>query len=116
MYLQELILEGFKSYQAKTIISGWDQGFNAISGQNGNGKSNILDAICFVLGISNLQAIRAQNLIDLVYNRGQAGISKATVTVIFNNEEKSKSPPGQEEQNEITITRQVRRTIIDISC
>lgn len=57
MYIEEVILEGFKSYAARTVISGWDPEFNAITGLNGTGKSNILDAICFVLGIDNLRQV-----------------------------------------------------------
>jgi hypothetical protein len=41
-------------------------------GLNGTGKSNILDSICFLLGISNLKNVRAENLQDLVYKNGQA--------------------------------------------
>jgi structural maintenance of chromosome 2 len=54
MRIVEIILDGFKSYAKRTIISGFDSEFNAITGLNGSGKSNILDSICFVLGISNL--------------------------------------------------------------
>ena len=57
MHLEELVIDGFKSYQNKTTIVGWDRQFNAITGLNGHGKSNILDAICFVLGISNLSVV-----------------------------------------------------------
>jgi structural maintenance of chromosome 2 len=57
MYIEELILEGFKSYAKRTVIAGWDNEFNAITGLNGSGKSNILDAICFVLGIENLRQV-----------------------------------------------------------
>lgn len=57
MYLEEIILDGFKSYANRTVISGFDNRFNAITGLNGSGKSNILDAICFVLGITNLSQV-----------------------------------------------------------
>lgn len=57
MHIEELIIEGFKSYATRTVISGWDAEFNAITGLNGSGKSNILDAICFVLGIENLRQV-----------------------------------------------------------
>ena len=57
MYIQEIIMEGFKSYATRTSIDLWDPEFNAITGLNGSGKSNILDAICFVLGISNLSQV-----------------------------------------------------------
>ena len=54
MYLKSMVIDGFKSYGNRTEISGFDREFNAITGLNGSGKSNILDAICFVLGITNL--------------------------------------------------------------
>ncbi|KAJ3186681.1 Structural maintenance of chromosomes protein 2 [Gaertneriomyces sp. JEL0708] len=107
MFVEELIIEGFKSYATRTVISGWDPQFNAITGLNGSGKSNILDAICFVLGISTLSHVRANNLQDLVYKRGQAGISKASVTIVFNNEDRDRSPPGYENNKQISVTRQI---------
>ncbi len=127
MYIQELIIDGFKSYAQKTVVSGFDPQFNAITGLNGTGKSNILDAICFVLGISNLSQVypllclllmllvliacclqvRVGNLQELVYKQGQAGVTKATVTIIFNNKDASASPVGYEHCKEITVTRQV---------
>lgn len=51
------VLSGFKSYPVRTQIVGWDPSFNAITGLNGSGKSNILDAICFVLGITNMSQV-----------------------------------------------------------
>ena len=54
MHIKTIIVDGFKSYATRTEIAGFDPEFNAITGLNGSGKSNILDAICFVLGISNL--------------------------------------------------------------
>jgi structural maintenance of chromosome 2 len=77
MFIDQIILEGFKSYATRTVIGKWDPSFNAITGLNGSGKSNILDSICFVLGISNLSSVRATQLQDLVYKKGQAGINKA---------------------------------------
>ena len=52
MYIKEIILEGFKSYSVRTEIKGFGQQFNAITGLNGSGKSNILDAILFLLGVN----------------------------------------------------------------
>ena len=62
MHISELILEGFKSYAKRVVISGFDTEFNAITGDNGSGKSNILDSICFVLGITELEQVRAGSL------------------------------------------------------
>lgn len=57
MFIKSIVLDGFKSYAQRTEITGFDQMFNAITGLNGSGKSNILDSICFVLGISNLHHV-----------------------------------------------------------
>ena len=57
MYIKKVVLEGFKSYARRTEIDGFDPLFNAITGLNGSGKSNILDAICFLLGITNLSQV-----------------------------------------------------------
>lgn len=54
MFIKKLILDGFKSYGKRTEVDGFDKEFTAITGLNGTGKSNILDSICFVLGITNL--------------------------------------------------------------
>ena len=67
--------------------------------------------------------VRANNLMDLIYKRsvdsldlttirvltdsGQAGVTKASVTIVFNNKDKSKSPAGLSHVDEITVCRQV---------
>ncbi|KAG0259679.1 Structural maintenance of chromosomes protein 2 [Mortierella polycephala] len=107
MRIEELIIDGFKSYATRTSITGWDPEFNAITGLNGSGKSNILDAICFVLGITNWSQVRASSIQDLIYKRGQAGVTKASVTVVFNNHDREQSPVGFESSKQITVTRQI---------
>jgi structural maintenance of chromosome 2 len=57
MYIKAISLDGFKSYAQRTEIAGFDPMFNAVTGLNGSGKSNILDGICFVLGITNLSQV-----------------------------------------------------------
>lgn len=88
-------------------MRGFDPSFNAITGLNGSGKSNILDAICFVLGLTNLSSVRASNIQDLIYKRGQAGVTKASVTIIFDNSDKERSPVAFEAYATITVTRQI---------
>jgi structural maintenance of chromosome 2 len=58
MYIKEVSIEGFKSYAQRVCLTNFDPGFNAITGLNGSGKSNILDSLCFVMGIKNLSAVR----------------------------------------------------------
>lgn len=107
MKIEELIIDGFKSYATRTVISDWDPQFNSITGLNGSGKSNILDAICFVLGISSMATVRASSLQDLIYKRGQAGITKASVTIVFDNSDKSNCPIGFTNSPKISVTRQI---------
>ncbi|UZJ57028.1 hypothetical protein CBS101457_006348 [Exobasidium rhododendri] len=109
MRIEELIIDGFKSYPVRTHVSGFDPSFNAITGLNGSGKSNILDSICFVLGITNLSQVRAANLLDLIYKRGAAGITKASVTIVFDNSDRAKSPVSFENYAQITVTRQIAK-------
>ncbi|KAG6841176.1 hypothetical protein C0991_001101 [Blastosporella zonata] len=51
--------------------------------------------------------MRAANQQDLIYKRGQAGVTKASVTIVFDNSDKSKSPEGQQAYKQITVTRQI---------
>lgn len=51
--------------------------------------------------------VRATNLQELVYKNGQAGVTKATVSITFDNSNKQQSPMGYESYDEITVTRQV---------
>ncbi|KAJ1680391.1 Structural maintenance of chromosomes protein 2 [Spiromyces aspiralis] len=88
MRVEELIIDGFKSYATRTHITGWDAEFNAITGLNGSGKSNILDAICFALGIKNMKLA-------------------TSVTIVFNNEDRKASPLGYEDCKQISLTRQI---------
>ena len=107
MRLVHLIIDGFKTYGNRTDVTGFDNEFNAITGLNGQGKSNFLDAICFVLGISDLKRMRAEKLDDLIYMRGDAGVTKATVTLVFDNTDKSRVPALYQQFDQITVSRQV---------
>lgn len=52
--------------------------------------------------------VRATNLQELVYKNGQAGVTKATVSITFDNSDKKQSPLGYEQYDEIVVTRQVQ--------
>ena len=106
MHLEELVLDGFKAYARRTVVSGFDKQFNAITGLNGSGKSSIADALMWLFG-ARLDLLRVQNPTELIYKNGQAGITKATVSAVFNNEDEGQSPVGYEQYDKVTVTRQV---------
>ena len=94
----------------RTVISGFDPNFNAITGLNGSGKSNILDAIQFLLGSTSKQMLRLKTgLTELIYKEGFAGIQKASVTIKFRCPDKSLRPTGYENCEELHITRQITK-------
>jgi len=105
MHIREIVLEGFKSYATRTTVGPFDEHFNAITGLNGSGKSNILDSICFVMGITSLSQVRAQALSDFIYKQGTAGVTRASVSIMFDNRNKDQAPDGYKMLDEITVTR-----------
>ena len=76
MYIKEVNIDGFKSYAQRVCLTNFDPGFNAITGLNGSGKSNILDSLCFVMGIKNLSAVSVVTAFGLV-QEGLAGRSSS---------------------------------------
>ncbi len=72
--IKKLVLKNFKSFKKAEIPIA--RGFTAIVGSNGSGKSNILDALLFVLGISSLKALRASRMTDLVNNQSTEDYAK----------------------------------------
>ena len=107
MHLKKIILDGFKSYSTRTIIEHFDPQFNAITGLNGSGKSNILDAICSVMGLNTLKHIRVEKKAELIYKGGTAGITKASVTLVFDNRKANMQPLGYEDQEELSVTLKI---------
>ena len=105
MWITEIVLEGFKSYPTRTVLTSFDSQFNCITGLNGSGKSNICDAICFVLGITTLSHVRVSNLQELIYKRGNAGVTRASVTFTFDNSDKKRSPPQLVASDRVIICR-----------
>ena len=107
MYIKSITIDGFKTYGRPVELKNFDPQFNAITGLNGTGKSNILDAICFVLGQSNPQKARVNTLKELIFKNGQAGVVKAKVSITFDNSNPKSCPNGFEQYPEILVTREI---------
>ena len=65
--LHKICLENFKSFEGKHDI-GYFQNFSVVLGPNGSGKSNIIDAICFALGMKTM-SLRSKNLKELIFKK-----------------------------------------------
>ena len=107
MRVKSVVIDGFKSYAHRQELSNLDHHFNAITGLNGSGKSNVFDAICFVMGLKNIAKARVERQEELIFKNGKAGIVRAAVTIVFDNSDPATAHPDYKTENEITITRQI---------
>ncbi|MBI3812107.1 MAG: chromosome segregation protein SMC [Nitrospirae bacterium] len=84
MYLKKLEMIGFKSF-AESMVVGFQPGITAIVGPNGCGKSNIVDAILWVLGEQSTKALRSDRMEDVIFNgsetRRPIGLCEVILTV-----------------------------------
>lgn len=107
MYLKTLEIVGFKSFAEKTCLE-FEPGMTAIVGPNGCGKSNVSDAIRWVLGESRPTAIRGSSMEDCIFNGTDSHkpLGMAEVTLTLGDCEKELDLG----LNEVSITRRVFRS------
>ncbi|MBT7958124.1 MAG: chromosome segregation protein SMC [Akkermansiaceae bacterium] len=113
MYLKSLDLHGFKSFADKTKFEFHSNGVTGIVGPNGCGKSNVVDAIRWVLGETSAKALRGGEMADVIFNgtdksgtsKARAALSMAEVTMTLADCEQTLKV----DYNEVAITRRVFR-------
>lgn len=107
MQLHKLEIKGFKSFADKIIIR-FDQGITGIVGPNGCGKSNVVDAIRWVLGEQKTKALRSDKMDNVIFNgtKTRKPLQLAEVSLTFQNN-RNLLPT---EYSEVTITRRYYRT------
>lgn len=107
MKLKFLDILGFKSFADKTHIEFGD-GITIIVGPNGGGKSNIVDAIRWVLGEQSAKSLRGSRMEDVIFNGSdfKKTLGMAEVAITFDNQDKIINIP----YNEIKVTRRLYRS------
>lgn len=106
MFLKRIELQGFKSFADKTIIN-FDSDVTGIVGPNGCGKSNINDAIRWVLGEQSAKSLRGGNMSDVIFSGTQYrnAVNVAEVTLLFDNSKRNFNVDFEE----VAITRRLHR-------
>lgn len=110
MSLKRIELQGFKSFREKTIIN-FDNGYTCIVGPNGCGKSNVSDAIRWVLGEQSAKQLRGENMKGVIFS-GTPKLPEmgyAEVTLVFDNSDHM----FRTTYEEIAITRKIFRSKSD---
>ena len=107
MRLKKLIIHGFKSFADRVEIS-FEQGITGVVGPNGCGKSNIADAVRWVLGEQSAKTLRGSKMEDVIFNgtEKRRRLAFCEVTLVFDNEDKSLPI----EYAEVAVTRRVYRS------
>ena len=107
MFLKRIELQGFKSFADKSIIT-FDSDVIGIVGPNGCGKSNINDAIRWVLGEQSVKSLRGNNMSDVIFSGSTArkAVNMAEVTLVFDNSRHIMNV----EFEEVEVTRRLHRT------
>ena len=112
MYLKNLTVLGFKSFADKTSLN-FQPGVAAIVGPNGCGKSNVSDAIRWVLGEQSAKALRGGEMADVIFNgtdgRKPLGMAEVSLTIGDVDDEHLRAAGVEVGYNEVTITRRVFR-------
>ena len=107
MFLSKLEILGFKSFANRTVVN-YNRGITGIVGPNGCGKTNIVDAIRWVLGEQKTTTLRMDKMENVIFNgtrqRKPMGMSEVSMTLV---NDKGILPT---EYSEVTITRRIFRS------
>ena len=88
MFLKSIEIFGFKSFADKSRIE-FREGISALLGPNGCGKSNVVDAVKWVLGEQSTRTLRAERMEDIIFNgtENRKALNVAEVTLVLSNDQ-----------------------------
>jgi chromosome segregation protein len=106
LYLKEIEIKGFKSFANKIKLT-ITPGITVIVGPNGCGKSNITDAVRWILGEQNIRSLRGNKIIDMIFsgNEEQKMRNYAQVSLLFDNADRKLSVDSEEVELKRVIYR-----------
>jgi chromosome segregation protein len=103
VYIKRLTIQGFKSFGSRRISLELEKGFLVVTGPNGGGKSNVIDAIRFALGELRAHNLRVGKLAELVHDDPSAGWARVSITL----DNLDRALPV--DSDEVTISRRIDR-------
>ena len=110
MKLKKLEITGFKSFLDKTSIE-FRNGISAIVGPNGCGKSNVIDAIRWVMGEQSIKQLRGKSMDDVIFagadEKSPSGLAEVSLTMRNDN---GSAPEEFKDYTEIQVTRRLFRS------
>lgn len=110
MKLKRLEISGFKSFRDKVVID-FSKGVNAVVGPNGCGKSNVVDAIRWVMGEQRVKALRGKKMDDVIFNGSEDAAAVSMAEVVMTLESSGSTFPGV--YGELTEVAISRSTVLD---
>ena len=106
MFLKRIEMQGFKSFADRTVIS-FEHPITGVVGPNGCGKSNIADAVRWVLGEQSAKSLRGEKMNDVIFagSADRKRVNMAEVTLVFDNS----THILNDDKEEIEVTRRLYR-------
>ena len=111
MRLEKIVLNGFKSFADKTELT-FDSSLTAIVGPNGCGKSNVVDAVKWVLGEQSVKSLRSGQMADVIFSGSSSrrGLGTAEVSLLISNPDGTGRRQLAIESDEVQITRRIYKS------
>src|SRR6516164_1620348 len=111
MRIRRLDITGFKSFMDRAVFT-FDEGVTGVVGPNGCGKSNVVDAIRWVMGEQSAKNLRGRGMEDVIFNGSESKppLSMAEVSLTFEVDPRDQLAPEYAGFGEVTVTRRLFRS------